>query len=332
VGNGCKKTPPPEAPDWKKLEIVIEGIQRFLAPGAEVRRNEKVRGRSGRLRQLDVTISQRVGSIPLFIVLECKRYTRPVGIEKVEAFVTKLGDVDADVGVMISSSGFDQGALASAKENKIYLKTYREADETDFWKRFVRADSWLNLMAYEPVISHVSMFLQDGRRFDNVPDNLALFDEHGNRLVDIDGDGRIVEDEFMQGFYGAARPRPIGTIELTLGGAHPTQYTRTQEGFFAIDRFVIRGTITAKRYPINVQLMAGHLIETADLHNLEYIRARLGPVDIPDVMENNEGIPLSNEEWLAWEQSRSIEHTISLSGRYDILVEAHVDGERNTER
>lgn len=306
----------------------MEGIHRFLAPGAEVRRNYRVRGRSGRRRQLDVTISQSVASIPLFIVLECKRYKRPVGIEKVEAFVTKLRDVKADVGVMISASGFDEGALASARENKVYLKTYREADETDFWQRFVQADSWLNIMAYKPTISHVSMFLQDGRHFDNVPDNMALFDEHGNRLTDIDGEGRIVEDEFIEGFYRAARPRPIGNVELTLGGAHPTQYVRLQDELFPVDRFVIRGTITAERYPINVQLMAGHLIETADLHNLEYIRARLGPVDVPDVMENNEGIPLSNEEWLTWEQSRSVEHTISLSGRYDILVEAQMNTEQ----
>ena len=75
---------------------------------------------------------------------------------------------------MISASGFDEGALASPRENKVYLKTYREADETDFWQRFVQADSWLNIMAYKLTISHVAMFLQDGRHFDNVPDQQRI--------------------------------------------------------------------------------------------------------------------------------------------------------------
>ncbi len=51
MGKGSKKKPPPEPPDWKKLEQVIGEVQKFLAPKAEVRRNHRIKGRSGRMRQ-----------------------------------------------------------------------------------------------------------------------------------------------------------------------------------------------------------------------------------------------------------------------------------------
>jgi hypothetical protein len=50
-----------------------------------------------------------------------------VGIEKVEAFVTKLRDVGASQGVMVSNTGFDAGAKAIAKDNLVTLLSYRQA-------------------------------------------------------------------------------------------------------------------------------------------------------------------------------------------------------------
>lgn len=73
MGRGSKKKPPPDKPDWQKLEEMIAVIQGDLAPGAVVRHNHRVIGKSGRRRQLDVTISQRISTIPVFIVFECKQ-------------------------------------------------------------------------------------------------------------------------------------------------------------------------------------------------------------------------------------------------------------------
>jgi hypothetical protein len=314
-----KKSP---QPDWEKLEVVIEAVHSFLAPGAEIRRNQKLQGKSGQERQLDVTISQHAGPIPIFIVIECKRYRRPVGIEKVESFVTKLRDVNGSVGVMISSSGFTAGARAAADQHNIHLKTYREANETDFWQRFVHANSWGNIITYEVHLNHIAMILEDGRRFENIPDNMILFNQQGNHYRDVDGEPWLVEDEFFQGFHRAERPRPIGNVELTLGGAHPTQYARLPNSLFPIDRFVMRGTIAAQRYSINLRLISGELLEAADTHDLEYIRARLGPIDTQEIIQNQEAIAFTNEEWLEWEQARTVENTIPLHGRYDLYVEA----------
>jgi len=54
---------------WKEFETLIAKIQAEVAPGAEVRENEVAIGKSGRKRQLDVTIRQTVGLYLVFIVI-----------------------------------------------------------------------------------------------------------------------------------------------------------------------------------------------------------------------------------------------------------------------
>jgi hypothetical protein len=127
---------------WKAFEELIAMIQRQTAPTAKVRHNHKIRGRTGRLRQLDVTLSTRVGLHEVLIAIECKRHKRAVSIEKVEALASKLRDVDASPGVMISPTGFDAGARAVAQEFNIGLWTYHEAVEAD-WHALMGPSAWV---------------------------------------------------------------------------------------------------------------------------------------------------------------------------------------------
>jgi Restriction endonuclease len=136
---------PKQTPKWKDFEVLIAKIQSQAAPDAVVRHNHRVVGESGRRRQLDVTISQNIGIHPVFIVIECKHSTRPITIGTVEGFVTKLADVRASKGVMISTSGFDEGAKAVAAKNQISLLVYREAFKMD-WQKMFAEGAWLRLI------------------------------------------------------------------------------------------------------------------------------------------------------------------------------------------
>ena len=129
---------------WKEFELLVAKIHAGLAADAQVNHNQKVVGKSGRVRQLDVTFSKVIGIYPIFVVIECKQYKKPVGIEKVEAFVTKLNDVGASLGVIISTKGFDEGARASAKLHRIVLLSYQEANVID-WQETFNANSWVTL-------------------------------------------------------------------------------------------------------------------------------------------------------------------------------------------
>lgn len=88
--------------------------------GADVRWDEKIDG-----RQFDVTIRFKSGLYEYLTVIECKEYKRTVPAEKVEALVTKAGDVHADKAIMVSSSGYQKGALVVARKHGVKLFTLK---------------------------------------------------------------------------------------------------------------------------------------------------------------------------------------------------------------
>ena len=109
---GIKSSKTRVKPDWEQLEIVIADIQRQLAPTATVVHNDSILGRSGRTRKLDVTVRNSIGGHPILIVFDSKRHSRTVKLKDVAAFAEQIEDVNANLGVMISNSGFDAGAVA----------------------------------------------------------------------------------------------------------------------------------------------------------------------------------------------------------------------------
>src|SRR5688500_11000889 len=75
-----KRNPRPKP--WREFEILLTNIHKGLAPGAKVAHNERVMGRSGRRRQVDILLTQTIGLYPTRIVVECRKYRRPVSIKR----------------------------------------------------------------------------------------------------------------------------------------------------------------------------------------------------------------------------------------------------------
>lgn len=92
-------------PDWKKLEKVIADIQRVLAPNAVVQHDERVIGRSGALRKLDVSIRYSLGADPILIIVDCKHHSKDaVDRKEVAGFAEQLEDVRASLGIWSRSA------------------------------------------------------------------------------------------------------------------------------------------------------------------------------------------------------------------------------------
>lgn len=146
---------------WPGFERLVAALHAKVDPAAAVRWNEAVLGKSGTRRQLDVTVRGRIGTTDLFVVVECKDYSRPVGIELVEAFVAKLEDVAANKGVMVARTGFTRDALARAERAGISPAVLRPARDED-WDRYLRS---LLIKIQSRVIVHndLSVVLADGR-------------------------------------------------------------------------------------------------------------------------------------------------------------------------
>lgn len=117
---------------WRKYEIhaagaIIRLLQSENLSLDSIKFDARVLGIiTGSERQIDLFIKKETPK-KHNVACEIKNLgSTRVPVEKVEAFVTKMRDVGADHGVMISPNGFQQAAIKTAIQNKITLFTLRE--------------------------------------------------------------------------------------------------------------------------------------------------------------------------------------------------------------
>lgn len=298
MGRGSKKKPPPDKPDWKKLEEIIASMQTELAPGAVVRHDHTIQGRSGRPRQLDITITQNISTMPILIVFEVKKYQRPVGIEKLEAFATKLRDVRANGGVMVSQSGFDAGARAMAAQENIVLKNYREANETD-WTPLVGSSFWVSVTKNHIEDTKCGAFLDEQlRERIEVPFGLLLFDQNRKAYGNTEKTSLSLSELFWESWETKLeRPRRIGPIAIVLDEMQVPCYIEMSGVLTRVFGFVVECKMLAKKYSMSLGVNHGNLLEDVTSQRSEYVEFTTNSFKLDDVPANQEGILLTASEW-----------------------------------
>ena len=109
--------------NWKAYEQEIFREFRMLFPEAQILLDQKMEGRSGTKRQIDVLIRDRVAGRTINIVADGKFFARKVDVGEVESFVGLLRDVGADKGILVTNVGYTDGALkrAQSEEQSIEL-------------------------------------------------------------------------------------------------------------------------------------------------------------------------------------------------------------------
>lgn len=124
---------------WKKFEQLVYDIQKELAGDAVVTLDDHIVGEdSKQKRQIDISIRRNIGQYNILVVVECKDYKKPVDAPKVESFVTKMRDVRANKGAIVSSSGFSKAAKEVAKTYQIDLFRLVDTSSID-WAVYVTA-------------------------------------------------------------------------------------------------------------------------------------------------------------------------------------------------
>jgi hypothetical protein len=120
-------------PRWKKYERIVEQIHKTLSPKAKITYDDRIDGHdSKKTRQIDISIRQRVGPYPILVIIQCRDYKRKLDVNAVGEFAAVVKDVHASMGVMISNSGFTDGALNLAKEYNIGLYSVVDAENEDW--------------------------------------------------------------------------------------------------------------------------------------------------------------------------------------------------------
>ena len=106
------------------LEQLVAAIQEYFkdSPNTRIIPNAKLRNRSGVEREIDVFVQAKVQGVEIGIAFECKDYSNKVSVEKVDAFAQKCRELPhINKKVMVSSSGFTNGAKNEAQGQKIEL-------------------------------------------------------------------------------------------------------------------------------------------------------------------------------------------------------------------
>lgn len=120
--------------DFLDLEKLVAKIQAQLAPNAEILHDQKLDGRkSGRKRQIDVLVRDRIGQYEIMIVIDCKDYKKPADVKSVEEFYGLCDDVGAQKGVLVCPTGFSAAAKTRADGLQIDLYSPVDTDEHK-WK------------------------------------------------------------------------------------------------------------------------------------------------------------------------------------------------------
>lgn len=124
---------------WREYESEIYELLRAKAePGALVAFDVQKQGRlSGTNRQIDVWLEGKLaGGVPpdqVALAVDCKCWSSTVNVPDVERFIGTLEDVGADIGLLVTTTGFSEAARARAKHARgIQLEVLTFEDLADW--------------------------------------------------------------------------------------------------------------------------------------------------------------------------------------------------------
>jgi hypothetical protein len=114
--------------DWITFEKLTEDIFNKLSSNSEferIDRNVKLNGKDGP-RQIDILIRTEVCKIQILTIIECKDHNRKISVGAIDAFHSKLQDVNANKGIFITRLGYSSTAIKKAERLGITLCTAHE--------------------------------------------------------------------------------------------------------------------------------------------------------------------------------------------------------------
>ncbi len=166
-------------PKWESFEKIVAAIHIAETKGAMVTWNEIIKN-----RQFDVTIRFKVGFYEYLTLIECRDYNKPIQVEKVEAFVTKVRHQNANKAVMVSAYGFQSGAKEVALREGIELYSLRQINKlpddvfTNIFQSFVAIQPFAFRTDGKPAF----VFSQDPIKLKYQLENIR-FTNYGDRSI-----------------------------------------------------------------------------------------------------------------------------------------------------
>lgn len=122
-----------EPENWKDLQNKVSQVFREIGYNSEVEKEiETVRGKV----VIDVFVKDATNKPDMIYLCECKYWNNSVPQNVVHAFQTVVTNTGANLGYIISKSGFQKGAYEAAKNSNVLLLSWNQFQELlfDKWK------------------------------------------------------------------------------------------------------------------------------------------------------------------------------------------------------
>lgn len=228
---------------------------------AKVERDVVLQGRSTS-HQIDVTFEFTAGPISYRTIVQCKDWATPVKQEQVLAFRSVLDDIPGQPrGIVVSRSGFQEGARGVAEHHGIKLYELREPRDED-WNGLVRAIK-VSIKLRLPEFADVRLLMNEDAirsevaargipainlRFQGHSRDVPIFTPSGERcdlgnllskLAPRDGKGPVrVRHEFDDGAYALVPGSPIPRLALKAIEATITVAEALEELTVSLDHLI----------------------------------------------------------------------------------------------
>lgn len=113
--------------DYRSYEMRVRQVleERLRAESSTTQvtvfHDRKYPGASGHEHQIDVSCEVVLAGCRILILAECKKYAQRVNISDLLEFVGRLRDIGAHKGIMVTTVGYQEGAMRIAEENRVAL-------------------------------------------------------------------------------------------------------------------------------------------------------------------------------------------------------------------
>lgn len=147
-----------DSEDYERLvSSILEERIRKEYPNAvlKVFQNRKYKGQSGHEHQIDISVEMELVGCQVLIVGECKKYRERVGNEDILVLAGRMQDIGAHKGILVTTSGFQEGAKRVAKAKGIALVLVH-SDDPISWEVLMPAVIPLLLIAGAELLKSVS--------------------------------------------------------------------------------------------------------------------------------------------------------------------------------
>jgi hypothetical protein len=112
--------------DYETLVAAMVRDLKLAGASQVFHQREFVGKRSGRKIKVDVSFETNLSGFTVLFLVECKCYNHMVDVSEVEEFITKIDDIGAHKGIMLTTVGFQAGAIQTAKAYGIGLARMSE--------------------------------------------------------------------------------------------------------------------------------------------------------------------------------------------------------------